>query len=98
MEVKKQSIHFDADTNLLEFVDKKVGKLQTFHDKIIDAEVFLRLDQEGAKVKEKVAELKISVPGKILFSKEQSKSFEESVDKAVESMRRQLLKQKEKAS
>jgi len=95
MDIKIQSIHFDADKKLLTFVDEKVNKLPQFFDDIIDAEVFLKLENNDAG-ENKIAELKLNLPGKILFSKEQSKTFEKAIDESVEAMKRQLAKHKEK--
>ncbi|MFM1875511.1 MAG: ribosomal subunit interface protein [Bacteroidota bacterium] len=95
MKVKIQSIHFDADQKLLNFIENKVGKLNTFSNSIIDSEVFLRLDK-SASHDNKIAEIKLLVPGNDLFAKRQCKTFEEATDLAVEALRRQLKKQKEK--
>ena len=96
MTVKIQSIHFDADKKLLNFIENKVGKLNTYSNKIIDSEVFLRLDKSSSH-ENKIAEIKLLVPGNDLFAKRQCKSFEEATDLAVEALRRQLKKKKEKA-
>lgn len=96
MEIKIQSIHFDADEKLLEFSKKKVGKLTQFFDHIITADVYFRLENNGAAVKDKVVDLKVNIPGHTLYASETSKTFEESVDSAVASLERQLKKQKEK--
>ncbi len=96
MTVKIQSIHFDADKKLLNFIENKVGKLNTYSNKIIDSEVYLRLDKSSSH-ENKIAEIKLLVPGNDLFAKRQCKSFEEATDSAVEALRRQLKKQKEKA-
>ena len=96
MTVKIQSIHFDADAKLLSFVEAKVGKLNTYSNAIIDGEVFLRLDKSSSH-ENKVAEIKLLVPGNDLFAKRQCKTFEEATDQAVEALRRQLKKQKEKS-
>tara|TARA_R110001592_G_scaffold307299_1_gene580480 strand:- start:2030 stop:2329 length:300 start_codon:yes stop_codon:yes gene_type:complete len=95
MDIKIHSIHFDADEKLLDFINQKLGKLSTFFDKIIDAEVFLRLDKSDTK-ENKLVEIKLNLPGKELFAKKQSKSFEESTDDVVEALRRQIKKHKEK--
>ncbi len=95
MDIKVQSIHFTADKKLLDFVNEKVEKLNQFYEDIIDAEVFLRLDNSDVN-ENKIAEIKLNTPGKTHFAKEQCKSFEEAVDRAVESLRRQLTKYKEK--
>jgi putative sigma-54 modulation protein len=95
MDINIHSIHFDADEKLLEFVNSKLEKLSTFFDKIIDAEVFLRLDKSNVN-ENKLVEVKLNLPGKELFAKKQSKSFEESTDDVVEALRRQIKKHKEK--
>jgi len=96
MKVKIQSIHFDADEKLLNFVEGKVGKLNTFSNAIIDSEVFLRLEKSSS-TENKIAEIKLLIPGNDLFAKRQCKTFEEATDQAIEALRRQLKKQKEKA-
>ncbi len=95
MKIKVQSIHFTADKKLLKFVEEKVDKLFQFYDSIIDSEVYLRLDKSD-NMENKIAEIKITTPGKTLFAKEQSKTFEEATDVAVEALRKQITKQKEK--
>ncbi len=95
MNIKIHSIHFDADSKLLEFINKKLSRMENFFDKIIGAEVFLKLEGNG-QVSDKVAEIKVSIPGKVLFSEETSKAFEESVDSAFENILRQIKRHKEK--
>jgi len=97
MNIHTQSVHFDADEKLLDFIDKKVGKLETFYDRIIRADVFLKLENTG-QVQDKIAEVKLHVPGTILVAKETSKTFEASIDGSVNALRRQLIKQKEKTN
>ncbi len=94
MKLQMHSIHFDADTKLLDFIQKKTDKLNTFYDRIIDGEVFMRLEKND--VENKVVEIKLNIPGSQLFAKEQSRSFEAATDLAVEALRRQLKKFKEK--
>lgn len=96
MNVQIQTVHFDADLKLLEHVQKRLDKLKTFHDKITGVEVYLRLDNLSQKVKDKVAEIKVSVPKRSLFAKHESKVFEESFDQAFDSLVSQIKRQKEK--
>ncbi len=96
MDVQIQTVHFDADQKLLDFVNKKVEKLKTFSDSITNVEVFLRLENMSQKVKEKVAEIKVSLPKASLFAKNESKSFEESFDLALDSMIIQITKKEGK--
>lgn len=98
MNVQIQTVHFDADTKLLEHVNKKVEKLRTFHDHIIGVDVYLKLDNLAHQVKDKIAEIKVYVPKHSYFVKQSTKTFEESFDKALDSMANQLKRQKEKAT
>jgi|TARA_R110000737_G_scaffold21837_3_gene40403 putative sigma-54 modulation protein len=95
MDIQVHSIHFSADKKLIGFVNEKVNKLEVFFDNIIAGEVFLRLDKSQDH-ENKVAEVKILIPGKELFAKKQCKSFEEAADLAVEALRKQVTKAKEK--
>ena len=93
--LKVSSIHFDADKDLIEFVHEKVDKLANYFDKIIDGEVILKVENAHS-TENKVAEIKLLIPGNDIFAKKQCKSFEEATDNAVEALRRQLKKHKEK--
>ena len=96
MKLQVHSIHFDADQKLIDFVQKKVDKLETFYDRLVDGEVFLRLNNEG--VENKTVEIKIKVPGSNLFAKEQARTFEAATDLATEALRNQLSKFKTKTN
>lgn len=95
MKLQMHSIHFDADQKLITFIQKKADKLDTYYDQIIDGEVFMRLDKND-KSENKIVEVKLNVPGKQLFAKNQSDSFEAAADEAIEGLRRQIKKYKEK--
>lgn len=95
MNITVQSIKFDADQKLVDFIRKKTGKLNQFLDNIIEGVCYLRLENVENEAN-KVVELKINVPGSQLFAKAQAKSFEEATDVAVESLRRQINKYKTK--
>ena len=97
MNVQIQTVNFDADIKLVEHVQKKIDKLKTFHDKITSVEIYLKLDNFGQKVRDKIAEIKVNVPKSSLFAKHESKVFEESFDLALDSMIAQIKKQKQKA-
>ena len=95
MDVKVSAIHFDADRKLVDFVHQRINKLDLFFDNIISAQVYLRIDKSKG-IDNKIAEIKLFVPGKDLFAKKQCKSFEEATDITVEALRRQVKKHKEK--
>jgi putative sigma-54 modulation protein len=97
MRLQMHAIHFDADPKLLGFIQKKLEKLETFYDRITGGEVFLKLDKsENSKVKSKILEIKINVPGAELFVKENGKTFEEATDVALEALKGQIKKYKSK--
>lgn len=95
MKIFVQSVNFNADKGLVEFVEKKVELLEKYYDKIVDAEVFLKVQQTSEK-ENKITELKINVPGDELIVKKVCKSFEEGVSLGVDSLKRQLNRRKEK--
>ena len=95
MKIKIQSIHFDADKKLLEHIQGKVSKLNQFHEGIISGDVILRVEKNSTP-ENKVAEIRVLIPGSDLFTKRQCKTFEEAIDTGVEALTRQVKKHKEK--
>ena len=96
MNVKIQTVRFEADTKLVGYINRKLQKLNTFHDRIIKVDVFLKLDNVVHKIKDKIAEIRIQVPRHQLFVKATSKSFEQSFDDAFESIVNQIKRKKQK--
>ena len=96
MNVNIQTLHFEADSKLVELIEKKVSKLSQFHERITKVDVFLKLDNVAHKIKDKVAEIKVHVPKHDLFVKHSSKSFEESFEIALDSVINQIKRKKEK--
>lgn len=95
MKLDIQSVHFDADKKLVDFIQRKTDKLDQIYDGIISGEVILRLDKSEDNAN-KIVEIKLEVPGNNLFAKKQCRSFEEATDESVEALRRQVKKMKEK--
>ena len=95
MKIRVQSIRFDADKKLLDFIQKKVDKLDLFYDKVISGEVYLKLENVEDEAN-KITEIKLTIPGTQLFAKEQCKTFEEATDLAIEGLRKQIEKHKQK--
>ena len=94
MKLQVHSIHFNADSKLITFIQKKLNKLETFYDRMVDGEVFLRLNNEG--IENKTVEIKLRLPGNQLFAIEKAKSFEAATDLAADALRMQLKKFKTK--
>jgi putative sigma-54 modulation protein len=96
MNIQLTTVHFTADQKLIDFVNKKVPKLDTYFEGIIGAEVILKVVKPET-ANNKVAEIKLSIPGTdYLFAEKQADSFEESIDLAIEAVRKQLTKFKDK--
>ena len=93
MKVHTEAIQFKADAKLLHYIEHKLSKLEHFFGRIIDAQVVLKLENTG-QVKDKVAEIKLNIPGVSLFTCETKKTFEASVAAGVENIRRQLKRHK----
>jgi len=95
MTINIQSVHFNADRKLLDFIDEKVEKLNTFYDGIISSEVTLRLDKSSTS-DNKIAEIKMLGRGQEFFAKKQCESFEEATDLVCEALKTQIKKHKDK--
>ncbi len=96
MNIKVKAVSFNADQKLIDFINKKVAKLDTLFEGIISLEVTLKVEKPES-VKNKVAEIKVSIPvNDYLFAKKQADSFEEATDLAVDAIKRQLEKYKNK--
>ncbi|GGZ81495.1 ribosome hibernation-promoting factor, HPF/YfiA family [Algibacter mikhailovii] len=95
MKVNIQSVNFNADQKLIQFVEQRMNKLDMFYDKVINSDVFLKVENTSNK-ENKIFEARVSVPGDSFVVKKQCKTFEEGADIAVASLERQLKKRKEK--
>jgi len=95
MKLQMHSIRFNADEKLIQFIQKKADKLDTFFDRIIDGEVFMRLDKDN-NMENKIIEIRLNIPKNQLFVKERAKSFEAASDQAMEALRKQIIKHKDK--
>lgn len=95
MEIKIQSVHFDATEKLEAFIEKKVAKIEKAYEDVIKAEVQLKV-VKPATAMNKTTSLSVAVPGNTLFVEKTCDTFEEGVDQCVDAMRVQLTKFKEK--
>ena len=96
MTVNVHTVHFDADAKLIDHVEKKVAKLSQHHERIMRVDVFLKLDNVVHQIKDKIAEIRVTIPRHELFVKQTTKSFEESFDMALDAILVQIKKAKEK--
>lgn len=95
MNTQIQSIHFKADKKLIDFIERKLSKLETFHDGIIDAQVFLKLENTNVK-ENKTVEIKINIRQTSFIQTETSISYEAATDLAVDSLKTQIKRYKGK--
>ena len=95
MKVSVHAVNFTVDKKLVDFVQERMDKLEKYYDKVVSADVFLKVEKTSDK-ENKIAEVKINVPGDDFLVKKQCKTFEEATDQAAESIERLLVKRKEK--
>jgi ribosome hibernation promoting factor len=95
MNIQIHSVRFDADKKLIDFVHLKLDKLAKIGEEIVNAEVYLRLNKDQDR-ENKISEIKLELQGGPLFAKKQSKTFEEATDEAVDALKKQITKHKQK--
>ncbi len=95
MNVNTQSVNFDADVKLINFIQTRMDKVELFYDRVISSDVYLKVENTSAK-ENKVVEVKVNIPRDKFVVKKQCKSFEEAIDSACSSVERKLVKKKEK--
>ncbi len=95
MEVRIQSIHFDASEQLQTFIRKKVSKLEKYYEDIKIVEVSLKVVKPEAAAN-KEAGIKVLIPNGEFYASKVCDTFEEAVDLNVEAIEKQLVKYKEK--
>jgi putative sigma-54 modulation protein len=95
MNIKINSVHFKADKKLESFIMEKLEKMLALYEGIIGSEVILKLENSETR-ENKLVEIRLIIRGYDLFAKKLSTTFEEATDKAVEALRKQLMRHKEK--
>lgn len=95
MKIDIQSIHFDADKKLLEFIKSKAEKLKHFYQGHLDLMVFLKIEKSNTH-ENKLVEMKLHVNGQVLYVEQNNKTFEAALDFAIDSLVAQLKKFKER--
>ncbi len=93
MNVQIQSVKFDAGKQLIEFIEKKLAKLDRFAENAMGADVILKLDKDNEKGN-KIAVITLRIPGGDLRVEEQARTFEEAIDNSLDVMKRQIEKAK----
>ena len=96
IQISVKSLHFHADEKLLDFIEQKLSRLGRYFDRPVEAEVHLKLQDTGSKINEKITEVKIHVPGGWLMDKKTGRSFEAAITASTDTLKRQLVRHKEK--
>ena len=93
MDIRVQSLKFDADQKLLDFVEKKFSRIEKFYDGITGEEVALSLlpDHQNKNVK-----VQVSIPGNTIVVEKNAKTFEDAVVDCADILKEKLVKEKEK--
>ena len=95
MKVNTQSVNFNADQKLIDFIQRRMNKLNQYYDKVVTSDVFLKVENTSEK-KNKIFEARIHVPGDSFMVKKVCETFEEGADSAASTLERQLIKHKQK--
>ena len=95
MQVNINSVHFKADKKLVAFINEKVEKLSNYYEGVIGSDVTLKLENSEFP-DNKIAEIRLFIRGNDLYAKKQSKTFEEAADTAVDALKRQIARHKNK--
>ena len=95
MKVSVHAVNFTVDKRLVDFIQERLDKLEKYYDKVVSADVFLKVEKTSEK-ENKIVEVKINVPGDDFLVKKQCKTFEEALELSAESLQRMLVKRKEK--
>ena len=98
MKIVVKSVDFHADTKLVEYIEQKLSRLNRYFEKAIQAEVHLKVQDTGSKIREKQVEIRLHIPGNDLMDKKAGKTFESAVVASIETLKRQLVRHKEKVS
>ena len=95
MNINIQSIRFTADNKLLDFISKKLNKVLSIDDKVLSVDVFLKIDKPSSH-DNKVVEIRLHSSLAEHFASKQADTFEESTDLAIQALRKQILKYKQR--
>ena len=95
MKIHTEAIQFKADQKLIDYIDRKLGKMEVFFDRVLSTRVVLKLENSG-KIKGKVVEARLNVPGDYLIARAVSTTFEAAIDQVKDVLARQLIRYKDK--
>lgn len=97
MTIKFQTVNFNAKPGLEEYVEKKLSKLEQYYDKIMAAQVSLRVENVSEK-ENKFIDILLEVPGDDIIVKKSGQTFEECIDLSVDTLKKLVIRKKEKVA
>lgn len=97
MELRIQSVNFEASSQLKAFAEKKANKLVRYSDDIIQSEMIMKeLRPEGPNNRE--VSMKLNMRNGESFASKKADSFEEAIDLCMDALEKQIMRAKEKKS
>ncbi|WP_103327004.1 ribosome hibernation-promoting factor, HPF/YfiA family [Bacteroidetes bacterium endosymbiont of Geopemphigus sp.] len=97
MKIQIQTPGIEEHDNLESYIHKKLSKLSHYYDKIIAADVYLKLGNISLR-ENKIVEVRLSVPGDDLVVSKQGKCFKECIDLSIDTLKKLIIRKKEKDS
>lgn len=97
MTINLQTVNFNAKPGLEEYVEKKLSKLDQYYDKIITAQVSMRVENVSEK-ENKFVDIRLEVPGDNIVVKKSGQTFEECIDLSVDTLKKLIIRKKQKVT
>ncbi len=85
--------HFDPSSELHNYAEDAVQKLDQFYDRILTCDIILQPIPDDDNPQQ--AELNVKVPQKLLNAKESASSYEQAINMVIDNIARQLKKYKQ---
>ncbi len=95
MVTRVQTIHFDASQQLMDFVEKKVAKLEKLCEEATSLEVAMKLIKPETAMNKEVS-LRLLSGGGEMFASKVSDTFEDALLGAIDALKVQIEKKREK--
>lgn len=95
METIINAVKFKADEKLVNYISKKTEKISTLLPRAVSVEVSLKVDKEH-EINNKIASVRIAIPGNDLFSEKQRDTFEDALDDCMDAIKKMIEKIKDK--
>lgn len=94
MNVQINAVGFSVSSQLEDYVNNKLGKMEKYNDQITAMEVFLKLEKDD-NLENKLVEVKVDIKGGPIFTEKNGSTFEEAIDIVSDVVKRQLVKKRQ---